>query len=176
MARQIQFQGQVEATPSAATILIDGVQVFSGQVGTGLPLNADLTLATISVDKPSNVQSTVSVSVAVTSGIVRVGSMCADVGTFASWAGNSSPLNNDEKATINLIVNNTADFYGAGVERSNILINGQAPEYPATPVGFDPGDVNSPDWNGWRFEVSAGETLTCTVTIPPQARYYFDNQ
>jgi len=80
MARQIQFQGQVEATPSAATILIDGVQVFSGQVGAGLPLNADLTLATISVDNPANVQSTISVSLAVTSGIVRVGPMVADCG------------------------------------------------------------------------------------------------
>jgi len=175
MARQIQFQGQVEATPSAATILIDGVQVFSGQVGAGLPLNADLTLATISVDNPANVQSTISVSVAVTSGIVRVGSMVADVGTYASWAGNASPLTSNEKATIGLIVDSTSNFYGAGVERSNILINGQAPEYPATPVGFDPGPVNNPDWNGWCFEVSAGETLTCTVTLPPQAVYYFDN-
>jgi hypothetical protein len=171
MARQIQFQGQVEATPSAATILIDGVQVFSGQVGAGLPLNADLTLATISVDNPANVQSTISVSVAVTSGIVRVGSMVADCGN----PNFGNILTNDQKATIGLIIDETGNFYGSGVERTNILINGQAPEYPATPVGFDPGPVNSPDWNGWRFEVSAGETLTCTVTIPPQAVYYFDN-
>lgn len=174
MARQIQFEGQVEATPSAATILIDGVQVFSGQVGAGQPLNADITLATVSVDKPANAQSTISVSVAVTSGIVRVGSMTSDTGGANVWAANNSPLTSNDKATVGLIVDETGNFYGAGVERSNILINGQPPEYPATPVGFDPGPVNNPDWNGWRFEVSAGETLTCTVTIPPQAIYYFN--
>jgi hypothetical protein len=169
MSRQIQFQGQVCATPSAATILIDGTQVFSGQVGTGQPLNADLTLATITVDKPANAQSTVSVSVAVTSGIVRVGSMVSDTGGVEQWAGNTSPLTSDEKNIVGLTVDETGDFYGAAVERSSILINGSAPEYPATPVGFDPGPVDNPTWDGWAFEVSAGETLTCTVTLPPTA-------
>jgi hypothetical protein len=168
MSRQIQFIGQNCATPSAATILIDGTQVFSGQVGSGQPLNADITFATVTLDSaPANTQSTVSVSVAVTSGILRVGSMVADTGGSASWAGNASPLTNDQKAIVGLLVDETGNFYSAGVERSNILINGSAPEYPATPVGFDPGPVDAPDWNGWCFEIGAGETLTCTVTIPP---------
>ncbi len=168
MSRQIKFLGQVAATPSAATILIDGNQVFSGQVGSGQPLNADITFTTVTLDSaPSNVNSNVSVSVAVTSGILRVGSMVADTGGIVQWSGNGSPLSSDEKSVIALIVDETGNFYGAGVERSNILINGAPPEYPATPVGFDPGPVDNPAWDGWCFEVSAGETLTCTVTLPP---------
>lgn len=170
MSRQIKFLGQVCATPSATTILVDGTQVFSGQVGSGQPLNADITFATVTLDSaPANVQSTVSVSVAVTSGILRVGSMVADTGGVTQWFGNSSPLTNDEKNIVGLIVDETGNFYGPAVERSSILINGSAPEYPATPVGFDPGPVDSPSWDGWCFEVSAGETLTCTVTLPPTA-------
>lgn len=174
MSRQIQFQGQVCATPSAMTILVDGTQVFSGQVGTGLPLDADLTLATITVDKPSNATSTISVSVSVTSGVVKVGSIVADTGGLTEWNGASSPLSNDEKVTFNLLCDETGNFFGAGVERSSILINGSAPEYPATPIsGADPGPVENPTWDGWRFEVGAGETLTCTVAIPKTGVNYF---
>ena len=170
MSRQIQFIGQNCATPSAATILIDGTQVFSGQVGSGQPLNADITFTTVTLDSaPSNVQSTVSVSVAVTSGILRVGSMVADTGGVVSWAGNASPLTNDQKSIVGLLVDETGNFYAPATERSNILINGSAPEYPATPVGFDPGPADDPAWDGWCFEIGAGETLTCTVTIPPTA-------
>ena len=170
MSRQIKFLGQVCATPSAATILVDGNQVFSGQVGTGEPLNADVAFTTVTLDSlSSTVQSTVTVSVAVTSGILRVGAMIADTGGGSEWSGNSSTLTNDEKVIIASIVDETGNFYGPGVERSNILINGSAPEYPATPVGFDPGPVDNPSWEGWCFEVSAGETLTCIVTLSPTA-------
>ena len=170
MSRQIKFLGQVCATPSAATILVGGTQVFSGQVGSGEPLNADVTFTTVTLDSaPVDVPSNVSVSVAVTSGVLRVGSMVADTGGILQWAGNVSPLTSDQKNIIGLIVDETGNFYGAGVERSSILINGSAPEYPATPVGFDPGPVEDPSWDGWCFEVSAGETLTCTVTLPATA-------
>jgi hypothetical protein len=49
--------------------------------------------------------------------------------------------------------------------RSNILINGQPPEWPATPVEprMPGGTPENPDWTGWTFEVGAGETITFTV-------------
>jgi len=170
MSRQIQFIGQVCATPSAATILIDGNQVFSGQVASGQPLNADVTFTTVTLnDLSATTQSTISVSVAVTSGVLLVGSMMADTGGVDQWAGIGSPLTNDQKNIVALTVDETGNFYGPGTERSNILINGSAPEYPATPVGYDPGPVDNPDWDGWCFEVSAGETFTCIVTVPPTA-------
>jgi hypothetical protein len=131
-------------------------------------------MTTVTLDKPADAESTISVSVAVTSGVVCIGSMVSDTGGLVSWNGNSSPLSNEEKVTFGLLVDETGDFFGAGVERSNILINGSAPEYPATPIpGFDPGPVENPDWNGWRFEVGAGETMTCTVTIPKTGVNYF---
>jgi hypothetical protein len=43
--------------------------------------------------------------------------------------------------------------------RRNILINGQPPEDPGSHVGHTPAE----HWSGWFFEISAGETLTCTL-------------
>lgn len=47
--------------------------------------------------------------------------------------------------------------------RKNILINGQAPELPASDAGFVP----AKDWAGWYFEISAGETMTFTMVNHP---------
>lgn len=47
--------------------------------------------------------------------------------------------------------------------RRNILINGQPPEDPESHVGHTPVE----HWSGWFFEISAGETLTCTLLGQP---------
>jgi hypothetical protein len=47
--------------------------------------------------------------------------------------------------------------------RKNIFINGQSPEEPSTSVDFAP----APDWAGWYFEVSAGETITFNMLNYP---------
>lgn len=145
-SRQIQVKGRVFATPSAMTVLVNGNEVFSGQVGTGQPLDTEITLATITANLAGNayVTETVPVSISVTSGVVSIGEMYA----------------NNQPGT-------SFDWLTPGIEtRENILINGTAPEWPATPVFPMPGGTpEDPNWTGWFFELSAGETMTCTFDV-----------
>ena len=128
----VEFYGRVFATPSAATILVEGTEVFSGQVGSGQPLDTPLVLATTS--QPAG---NLAVSVSVTSGVITVGQVLSDGANG-----------------------------GADIRNNDILINGQAPEWPATPVDPMPGGTpESPGWQGWFFEVSAGETITFTIDV-----------
>jgi len=170
---QILFQGQVLATPTAATILIEGSQVFSGQVGAGQPLNTSIEYANIASAGGA-------VSISVTSGILNVGQVWKD-STPADWS-NAVPYALGDQVTYqgNEYENTYADIPAnapvPGVNpawqlvsvtvdaRTNILINGQAPEWPATPVVPMPGGTEqNPNWSGWGFEISAGETITFTV-------------
>ena len=130
------FVGKIEATPTAATILIEGAEVYSGQIGTGQPLDTQINLAEIDSDGGA-------VSISVTSGVAKIGPV------WYNLTGNAG----------NVILSDDM--------RSSILINGQAPEWPATPVDPMPrGSEGSPDWTGWHFEIGAGETITFTVNLP----------
>ena len=170
---QILFQGQVLATPTAATILIEGSQVFSGQVGAGQPLNTSIEYANIASNGGA-------VSISVTSGILNVGQVWKDT-TPVEWS-NAVPYVSGDQVTYQGTeyqcgyTNIPADAAPPGTNpgwqllsvtidvRTNILINGQAPEWPATPVVPMPGGTEqNPVWTGWAFEVSAGETITFTV-------------
>jgi hypothetical protein len=135
--RNLVVQGVVVALPAAVTVLVDGKQVFSGQV-TGKVDEFVTNLFSFDFDAES---ANAVINVSVTSGIVKVAEMFVD---------GKDPRTKTEST------------------RKNILINGQAPEYPAFPVADDhhPGDESDPHWAGWAFELSAGETLTCTVAIP----------
>lgn len=130
----VSFHGRVFATPSALTALVEGVEVFSGQVGTGQPLDTELAL--FSADLPLGNSA---VSISVTSGVLSVGQvLCSD----PAISGTIDMRNNDE------------------------LINGQAPEWPATPVTPMPGGTaENPNWDGWFFDLSAGESITFTVGV-----------
>lgn len=165
------FQGRVFATPSACTTLIEGVEVHSGQVGAGQPLDTQITL--FAIDTAGG-----ACSISVTSGVISVGSVWIsdallwnvdyvyDSGKNVTNSGayyesiaqvpKGTPLTDTNYwAPITL-----ADTFGPD-ERTNILINGQAPEWPATPVDPMPGGTpQSPNWSGWFFEISAGETIT----------------
>lgn len=135
----LELQGRVAATPSALTMIVDGTEVHSGQVGAGEPLDTQINLLNLS-DIPGN--ATLSTSISVTSGVVYVGpiwGLAGDPGT--------------DPATSDL--------------RTSILINGSAPEYPASPVVPMPGDdPNNPDWTNWFFEIAAGETITFNIQTP----------
>lgn len=124
------FYGRVLSTPAAVTLLINGTEIHSGQVGTGMPLDTQIALS--SYDWPSNAKAgdTVAVNLSVTTGVITVGSVIMEE--------------------------------GATDQRKNILINGQAPEEPASSVGHAP----ATDWAGWYFEVSAGETITFNLEYP----------
>jgi hypothetical protein len=171
---QILFQGQVEATPTAATILIEGVQVFSGQVGAGQPLNTAIEYANIASAGGA-------VSISVTSGILNVGQVWKDPNPLNEWSNAVTYAVGDQVTYQGNEYENTYGTLPANASppgtnlawqlisvtidaRTNILINGQAPEWPATPVTPMPGGTaQNPDWAGWAFEVSAGETITFTV-------------
>lgn len=127
---EMSFFGTVQMTPTAVTILIDGIEVYSGQVGIGQPLNTEIELTTVT---PIALGSR-SVSMSVTSGVLGVGQV--------------------------KIRSNGIDC------RTSILINGQLPELPPPTITWQPGnDPNNPDWTGWVFEVSAGETITFNVDV-----------
>lgn len=130
------FVGRVEATPTAATILIEGSEVYSGQIGTGQPLDTEINLAEIDSNGGA-------VSISVTAGVAKIGPV---------WYN---------------MTGNVSDIILSDDIRSSILINGQTPEWPATPVDPMPkGTEENPDWTGWQFEVGAGETITFTVNLP----------
>jgi hypothetical protein len=134
----LEFHGRVFATPSAITMVVDGAEVHSGQVGAGQPLDTDISLVNLANLAPG---STVSATVTVTSGVVSAGPI---------W----EPLGEDE--------------YGPDLRvSSSILINGSPPEWPATPVEPMPGGTpEDPDWARWSFELGAGETITFNFVVP----------
>lgn len=168
---QILFQGETLATPTAATILIEGQTVFSGQVGAGQPLDAQFDYANV-------VSAGGAVSISVTSGILNVGQVFKWPDTAPAWSNTQAYTTNDVVSYAGEIWTaggNTQPGYTPGTSvswyltkdrcsdaRGNILINGSAPAWPATPP--QPGGTEqNPDWSGWSFEVSAGETITFTV-------------
>ena len=132
----IDFHGRVLATPTAATVLLDGNEIFSGQVGTGQPLDSEIILFSTQ-QSASNVAVNMAVSISVTSGVMTVGQVLSD-GT-----------------------NGTID-----IRNNDMLVNGQAPEWPATPITPMPGGTaQNPDWDGWFFDLSAGESITFTIEV-----------
>jgi hypothetical protein len=150
---QLTFKGRVFATPSAVTIVQNGTEIFSGQVGSGQPLDTELNLFSTTLAQPAaNISAEYSVSMSVTSGVITAGDVeiVFDNGDPAYLLSGSNGMGTDL--------------------RENILLNGSLPEYPATPVDPMPGGTESnPDWQGWFFELSAGESMTYTYTINPPA-------
>lgn len=136
MARTLSFDGQMVASPAAITVTLDGAQIFSGAVGADAELDTDITLATADVIDLPDTASTAEMTISITSGVVRIGEVWANI------AGGEVGLK--------------------GIaHRSNILVNGEAPVAPA------PDHVPQPeaDWVGWRFELSAGETISFTLAV-----------
>jgi hypothetical protein len=149
---KLSFKGRVFATPSAVTILSNGVEIFSGQVGSGQPLDTIVDLYSTTITLPSTAQ-TMAISIAVTSGVITSG----DVELYVDdYVASTPPV--------------PGYYYPGTAEydmRQNILINGSLPEWPATPVDPMPGGTpENPDWAGWFFELAAGESMTFTVDIP----------
>ena len=171
------FRGRVFSSPSAITILVDGQEVFSGQVGTGQSLDTEITLATVATTGSA-------VTLSVTSGVITSGPVLTDCTTEAwtvtdAYLPYSYVVNNGTyyMTTASVPANTpiTDTNYWAVVPQlgtvdcrnNDELINGQPPEWPATPVDPMPGGTESaPDWQGWFFELSAGEAMTYTYTVP----------
>lgn len=142
------FKGRVFATPSAVTIQKNGVEIFSGQVGVGQPLDTEITLYEETIALPCSAEN-LALSMSVTSGVITFG----DVQLYVNdW----TPPTYLYPASV-----------GGPDLRTNILINGSLPEWPATLVDSMPaGTESNPDWQGWFFELAAGETATFNVAQP----------
>jgi hypothetical protein len=135
MATNLVIRFRREAEPTAATILLNGTQIFSGVLGAGTTIGE--TFQTDPFPTDLNDGDTASMSIAVTSGVLKCGGVYSDVRDYP-------------------------DFRVSGTE----LINGAAPEWPASPVDPMPGGTEeNPDWDGWFHELGAGETLTCNITV-----------
>jgi hypothetical protein len=143
---QLTFKGRVFATPSAVTIVQNGTEIFSGQVGTGQPLDTELNLFQTTIPQPAaNTSATYSVTMSVTSGVITSGDVYV------------------------ILDDGVTPIYQPGVGpdlRQNILINGSVPVWPATPVNPMPGGTEAdPNWQGWFFELAAGESMTFTYDV-----------
>jgi len=50
------------------------------------------------------------------------------------------------------------------IHRTNILINGNPPTYPAS-APLPTGTADDPTWIGWQFRLNAGDVMTCVLTV-----------
>lgn len=174
----LHLRGRVFSTPSAVTALVDGVEVFSGQVGVGQSLDTDIELFEIT-DVTSG-----AVSISVTSGVVSIGLLATEEtadpwnikaeyfesyvaeynGTTYMCKSNGTPVGTLPTDTTYWEPYVLPSPWLTGDVRADILINGSAPEWPATPVVPMPGGTpEDPDWYGWYFELGAGETITFNI-------------
>lgn len=174
--RQLKITGSIAAEPAAATILVNGAQVFAGPLAPGADLETDVDLATVDFAQlDPTAYETVSVTITVTTGIARIS---------AFYVNNRNPEAGDKEIKAWLIPQGVdptnpgpwlepwpAGWDGPDDGRINILINGELPDWPATPVDPMPGGTpENPDWTYWFFEVSAGETFTCDYNVLPYTR------
>jgi len=168
--RTIKLNGLIVASPATISVSVDGTQLYSGVVGADAELDTPVVLRELSFENADDTNwATKNVSIEVTQGIVKVGTMPCNIGTVADGYDFAGDLTNGDKQDGEGYYNpgRHSSPYGDATERTNILINGSAPVAPAEDTGFDPGEAGSEHWSGWFFEVAAGETFACTLRIPP---------
>jgi len=180
LTQTIALNGFRKTDPSSVTVLVDGVEVFSGAV-------ADLddvtqgTLCSWTYTQADSVTAITdhTLSIACTSGYIQSGPIWVGIGPTDSlpintsvtpnvpWYEGNDQLEADPDGNYYYIPGAGCEgTYGDATERTNILINGVAPAYPS--AGIKPtGTEADPTWGGWCFDLAAGETLTCTLRIPP---------
>jgi len=159
---------------SAATVIFNGVQVFSGPITKAVTLNEGTSLGDMitwtfeQTDAEASSQTLVnySMSIACTNGSIGTAGLRIDGGP--NWATSNAKGLDDT----GYYIPTNHEPYGDGsdtalAERSAILLNGVALEYPAIEP-FPTGTEAAPTWAGWNFVISSGDTLTCTVRVPRQ--------
>lgn len=172
------LQTWLNEAPSTATVTLDGVEIFSGEVGVGQPIEETITLSEFTSTGGE-------MSVTVNSGYLKVGIVQVQStypvwnNSTGWWAGaivqtGAGPDIYEAKLEVpaNVAITDTNYWASLGTGnvnywtndcRSNILINGSAPTWPATPP--EPGGTpENPNWAGWFFDTSAGSTVTFTIT------------
>ena len=71
---QTNVLGRIFSTPAAVTALLNGEEVFSGQVGQGVPLDTETDILTFDWKDVAE-EGTASMTITVTSGVISVGSV-----------------------------------------------------------------------------------------------------
>jgi len=71
--------GRIFSTPAAVTALFNGEEVFSGQVGQGVPLDTETDILLFDWKNATD-EATASMTITVTSGVISVGSCLGDAG------------------------------------------------------------------------------------------------
>jgi len=182
--RTIIISGYNYDAASAATVLFDGVQVFSGTLTASA-----VTPPTVNgpTDDPAEIfkfdftnaddsqMTTHTLSVECTAGYIDVGEILSHCNPSVGWqdeASNLVTLNADGKWYWR--PGNTGP-YGDGsatadCERINMLIDNSTPtlldEDTDAGIGEPIGGKTAPVWVGWSLKLEAGETLTCGVRVP----------
>ena len=158
MLMKLQLKGQVISLPTSIRVMINGEQVFSG------PLSTDQQFEEITyyeyehgAQTEISIEKTDKITIAVVSGSVKIGSALFWVNDFMPVVpGFYAPRNYRRHEP------------GTDLDhRKNILINNERPDWPTlAPEDPPPGTPENPDWNGWNFDVNAGDCITFDVIFP----------
>jgi hypothetical protein len=182
--RKIKLYGTNADVTTEATVLFDGVEVFSGVVDAvtdSALFGWDFTNA------DDTIESNHTLSIEVTAGSLSAGGCrisCGDdnISSWDNWNGVGTSA-----ATAGMIEiagdwyyqgGNNGYPYGDGsdtaqAERINCLVDGEVPGFltektlddQILPTGVLP---DAPTFNGWYFRTDEGSTFTCTVRVPKQ--------
>jgi len=179
--RKIKLYGTNLDETTEATVLFDGVEVFTGVVGVVSDLELfgwDFTNA------DDTIESNHTLSIAVTAGSLSAGGCRISCGgdNIASWdnwngVGTSAADAGMTEIDSNWYYQSGENWpYGDGsesaqAERTNCLVDGEVPEF-LTEKTLDDDTIPSgvlpaaPTFGGWYFRTDAGSTFTCTVRVP----------
>lgn len=159
-----QLDGFLKTDTAEVTILLDGVSVFSGAVtALGEMVQGTLCQWNFTQDDSITAITDHTLSISVTSGTITAASIYQATNTSGQSEWNTTKV---DRAGNDYWLPGVHAWFGDTGERTNILINGVAPSWPTIPP-YPTGTEAAPTWGGWGFDLSAGETLTCTLRVNP---------
>ena len=184
--RTVKILGR-EVTDATWTVLWDGVTVASGAVVAG-PLvtekkgeilgAAEQVIGTWTFEDNGATDMTEhSMSITINSGVINAGTLWFSTdGVNGDDATGSWGITDSEETVgpgywnpyfiTTLGVNSQEEAELVAADRSNILLNGAVPATTSDhPKG---GTEENPTWNGWSFQLGAGDIFTCTGRCPAQ--------
>jgi hypothetical protein len=85
--RKLKIKGELLASPSAITVLVDGHTVFCGLVGVGFPLFTDIDLCICDVDLDPAVDQLIELKIQIDVGVVKIGPPTITLGKFSEIKG-----------------------------------------------------------------------------------------
>ena len=145
--RKLKIKGQLLASPSAITVLVDGHTVFCGLVGVGFPLFTDIDLCVCDVELDPAVDQLIELKIQIDAGVVKIGPPTVNLGKFSEINGNVFDTKID-----------TVDgkWYGVASDfRQDIFID----------------TVVQESKQGWYYEVNAKQVFKTMFLVPQELQY-----